>query len=112
MLRQLSCCFNDPMEIDSVPHISVKVIKRRKKTIPRPLKIAVWNSYIGETIGKTKCSICDTNHITQLNFHCGHIVSERDGGATTLINLRPICSSCNLSMGTCNMNDFKNNYFP
>ena len=40
------------------------------------------------------------------NFHCGHVVAESKGGQTILENLRPICGSCNSSMGTENMCDF------
>ena len=75
------------------------------------MKIAVWNTYIGEDIGKTKCMICNINDITQMNFHCGHVVAEAKGGKTTLNNLRPICSTCNLSMRTMNMFEFRMKYF-
>ena len=49
--------------------------------------------------------------MTQLNFICGHIVSGYNGGKINVDNLRPICMSCNLSMGTKNMQDFILNYF-
>ena len=49
--------------------------------------------------------------ISQMNFICGHVVSEFNGGKITIENLRPICVSCNLSMGTMDMNKFKMNYF-
>jgi 5-methylcytosine-specific restriction endonuclease McrA len=41
-----------------------------------------------------------------MDFHCGHIVAEANGGETNLSNLKPICKNCNLSMGTINMNKF------
>jgi len=34
------------------------------------------------------------------DFQCGHNVPESKGGSTTLQNLVPICSRCNLSMGS------------
>jgi len=71
-----------------------------KQTIPKALRIQVWNTTIGETIGKAKCKCCDNHDITQMNFECGHIVSEHNGGEITLSNLLPICASCNRSMGT------------
>jgi hypothetical protein len=37
--------------------------------------------------------------ISQLNFHCGHIVAEINGGSTKLDNIIPICQYCNLSIG-------------
>ncbi len=48
--------------------------------------------------------------ITQLNFSCGHILAEANGGALHVSNLRPICVSCNSSMGTKNMNEFIKEY--
>ena len=47
------------------------------------------------------------NNIDYDNFHCGHIVPEVLGGSTKLINLEPICMSCNLSMGTKNLISYK-----
>ena len=82
--------------------------KETKKTIPKPLKIKVWNTYIGENIGKAKCLCCKHIDITQLIFECGHIIAEANGGEISLNNLRPICSTCNKSMRTLNMNEFIN----
>ena len=69
-----------------------------------------WNNFIGENIGKSKCYCCKLTDITQLSFHCGHIISEKNGGKVDINNLRPICQNCNSSMGTTNMNDFINKY--
>lgn len=80
--------------------------KTRKKTIPVALKRKVWDYWVGEHIGKTKCPCCKLTDITQLNFSCGHIVAESNGGSLFVTNLRPICTSCNSSMGTKNMNEF------
>jgi len=78
----------------------------QKKRIPATVKRLVWNQYVGEEIGKTKCYCCQLSDITQMTFHCGHVLSERYGGDTDIQNLRPICQSCNSSMGTTNMEDF------
>lgn len=85
--------------------------KKKKQTIPAIIKKLVWNTYIGEDIGKTKCMCCKKIDITQLNFICGHIISEYNGGKVNVENMRPICNSCNLSMGTKNMHEFILNYF-
>ncbi len=84
--------------------------KPRKKAIPVALKRKVWAHWIGEDIGKTKCPCCKLTDITQLNFSCGHIVAEANGGTLHVSNLRPICVSCNSSMGTKNMNEFIKEY--
>lgn len=79
-----------------------------KVIIPKSLKISVWNKFIGDIIGKTKCLCCENNDITQSNFECGHIEAEANGGETSINNLVPICSQCNKSMGTTNYIIFKN----
>jgi len=84
--------------------------KDKKKSIPLSLKRNVWNKYIGEAIGKTLCLCCKLTEISQLNFSCGHIISEFNGGKIKLDNLKPICCSCNSSIGTKNMNDFIEEY--
>jgi hypothetical protein len=80
--------------------------KKKKKAISSTLKRLVWNTHIGEEIGKSKCLCCNTTDITQLSFHCGHVIAEAMEGETNVSNLRPICQNCNSSMGTKNMNDF------
>ena len=50
----------------------------RKKAIPATVKRIVWNNYIGEHIGKTKCYCCKLTDIIQMSFHCGHVISEKN----------------------------------
>jgi hypothetical protein len=84
-----------------------KTVKNaNKKKISAAVKRLVWNTNIGEDIGKSKCMCCESTDITQLSFNCGHIVAEAKGGATIVSNLKPICQNCNSSMGTINMNEF------
>lgn len=78
------------------------------KNIPKNLKNMVWNEYIGENY-HGDCYCC-ANKINVFNFHAGHIIPFSKGGETNLSNLRPICSHCNLSMSTQNMNDFAEKY--
>lgn len=89
---------NNKCDFDNIP--------KKKQTIPKVLKDNVWNKYIGINIGQTNCLCCKTNKISQHNFHCGHVISESKGGKTDIDNLRPICSNCNLSMSTQNMDTF------
>ena len=102
------------INVKSLKKINDKVKQKskniRKKTIPSTVKRLVWNNYIGENIGKSKCYCCKLTDITQLSFHCGHIIAEKNGGKIDINNLRPICQNCNSSMGTTNMNDFIDKY--
>jgi len=78
----------------------------KKQSISSTMKKLVWNMTIGEEIGKSKCVCCKSTYITQMSFHCGHIIAESRGGETIVSNLRPICQNCNSSMGQMNMDDF------
>jgi 5-methylcytosine-specific restriction endonuclease McrA len=82
------------------------LVKKKKKTISSTIKKLVWNTHVGEEIGKTKCLCCKSTDITQLSFNCGHIIAEANGGNTIVSNLKPICQNCNSSMGTKNMDEF------
>ena len=81
--------------------------KYKKKTIPSALKRKVWHVYLGEENGVGLCTCCGISKINQFSFHCGHVISEKNGGEMKVDNLRPICQNCNSSMGTKNMNEFK-----
>lgn len=81
-------------------------VQKRKKSIPSTVKRLVWNKYIGEEIGKSKCLCCGLTDITQMSFHCGHVISEHNGGKIEVSNLKPICQNCNSSMGIMNMDEF------
>jgi 5-methylcytosine-specific restriction endonuclease McrA len=83
-------------------------LKNQKLNKKKQIKKLVWNKWIGEEIGKSKC--CKLTDITQLSFHCGHIIAESNGGELKLDNLKPICQSCNSSIGSQNMNDFIKKY--
>jgi hypothetical protein len=86
--------------------LSVYDISLKKQNVPATLKRAVWHTHMGDCVGKAKCVCCQITDITQLSFHCGHIVSEKNGGSIDLTNLRPICQNCNSSMGSRNMDEF------
>jgi len=79
----------------------------KKKSIPAALRRLVWHTYIGEDQGRAPCWCCKLTQISQLSFHCGHVVSERNGGDMTIDNMRPVCQNCNSSMRTQNMLRFK-----
>jgi 5-methylcytosine-specific restriction endonuclease McrA len=71
-----------------------------KANIPKALREQVWLTYVGRRY-ESKCMVrwCK-NIMTVFDFHVGHDIPEVRGGATDISNLRPICSRCNLSMGS------------
>jgi 5-methylcytosine-specific restriction endonuclease McrA len=96
--------YPEPMDID--------LIKKKRKYIPVALKRDCWNKLYGNIIGCTKCPICEFNTISQNDFECSHIISENNGGLTTINNLIPLCKNCNRSMSTKNLIDYINMHYP
>lgn len=88
-----------------------KTKKNKKQKISRALRIKCWDTYIGVDVGKAKCMCCDHNYITQHKFECGHVIAESKGGTLHISNLRPVCSVCNSSMGTKNLEEFRDEQF-
>nr|QFG74424.1 MAG: hypothetical protein [Megaviridae environmental sample] len=83
--------------------------KQKKKNISKRLRLEVWNQNIGKNKRTGDCYECDAS-IKIEDFACGHIIAESKGGSTTIDNLAPVCTICNQSMQTENMNKFKDNY--
>jgi 5-methylcytosine-specific restriction endonuclease McrA len=71
-----------------------------KKKIPKAIREQLWLQKVGKKF-ETKCKTtwC-RNKINVFDFQAGHDIPECKGGTTELINLVPICSRCNLSMGS------------
>ena len=80
--------------------------KKKKQSIPKNVRMIVWNHYIGEDIIKHRCLCCKKVVISNTNFEVGHVISEKNEGTHEINNLRPICFACNHSMGSVNMIDF------
>jgi hypothetical protein len=83
-----------------------KETKKKKQSIPKNVRVIVWNHYIGEDIIKHKCLCCKKVTISNTNFEVGHVISEKNCGTHEINNLRPICFACNHSMGSENMIEF------
>jgi len=87
-----------------------KKVNTKRRSIPKTLKDNVWNNAFTERNGVGQCFVCK-GKITSRSFDCGHIVSVAKGGTDQLSNLKPVCSTCNKSMGTQNMMGFKEEFF-
>ena len=68
-------------------------------SIPSAIRQQTWLRYIGKQFN-AKCRIrwC-RNIITPFDFEVGHDIPASRGGTLAITNLRPICKSCNRSMG-------------
>jgi hypothetical protein len=86
----------------------ITTTNKPKEKIPSALRNTLWSTYFDNILNGI-CQCCKIENISKNNFDCGHIISEKNGGTVTLKNLRPICRSCNSSMGIQNMDDFITN---
>lgn len=82
---------------------------KKKTTIPKPVRDRVWQNAF-DTSTEGFCACC-AKTVTVFDFEAGHIVPEAKGGTTTEHNLRPICKTCNTSMGTMCMSEFARRFF-
>ena len=71
-----------------------------------------WDKYVGKEYGIALCICCNQTQIDSKTFVAGHIISEKNEGKVTIDNIVPICSECNSSMGSTNMNIFIEKYYP
>jgi 5-methylcytosine-specific restriction endonuclease McrA len=105
-------CFRDNknLTIEEFTEMANKIRKTKKSNdlskTPSTLRHEVWKKYISENYRKGKCFCCRTSQIEESNFECGHIISRKNGGLISLANLRPICSQCNKSMSSRDMDKF------
>ncbi len=93
-------------EVFKQEQLKQETIRKKKQSIPKNVKINVWNTHIDSNIHRHKCLCCKKAIISNTEFDVGHIISEKNGGTLEINNLRPICSSCNHSMGTTNMIEY------
>jgi HNH endonuclease len=82
-----------------------------RKAIPKKIRGEAWKIQFGNSI-KGFCFCCKKELDVFDDWHAGHIVSHSNNGTDTADNLRPVCGSCNLSMGTENMDAFKARCYP
>lgn len=94
--------------LERIKHVAREVGAR--KSIPKKIRDKCWSSVFGKAESGT-CHCC-SEEITLTTWHCGHIIAHAQGGDDSLSNLRPVCGSCNCSMGTENMDDFKKRCYP
>ena len=84
-------------------------LENKRKNIPKTVRDSLWNKNFNEEL-HGNCYVCKMK-ISYHNFHAGHIISVKHGGNNNIINLVPLCCSCNLSMGCENLEEFKKKYF-
>lgn len=86
---------------------------KKRASIPQAVREQTWNKWCKQVYFKRKCYVkwCK-NIITPFTFQAGHVISNAKGGDTNVNNLRPICTACNLGMGTMCMREWSRKYNP
>jgi hypothetical protein len=87
--------------LDEDQEIIFEKIREKKPKITKKLSNAIWNKYIGKENAIGKCFSCKEK-ISIQHFECGHLISHKNGGPTTIENLRPFCPECNRQLGSAN----------
>jgi len=86
-------------------------VKTPRAKIPVSIRNNVWKKEYGDDeTGICPITTCDTvlkKKDTSCPWHCGHVISDYNGGKTKLDNLRPICAQCNLDMSSKNWGDYE-----
>lgn len=116
--------FNDFTESDSdddfSPTLSLRRAKtepikekkaeppKKRKTIPAKVRQLTWRKYIGSSMDGL-CWCC-ADEIGFEKWHAGHVIPASKGGPDSVINLRPLCAQCNLSMSDMHMAEFIRTY--
>ena len=78
-----------------------------RKNIPKSVRNQLWIKYnINSINGKCPCG----KNISMDQFVAGHIIAVVNGGKDNILNLYPICNSCNTSMGTQNLIQYFKQY--
>ncbi len=100
---------NTEFDMDAFEPTYYKTKSGKRKTIPKSVKIQLWEKYFGRKRAEGKCFVCPRKiHISQ--FEAGHSIPVSKNGSDKVSNLRPLCMLCNRSMGNQNLSDYKKRY--
>lgn len=75
-----------------------------RKTIPKNVRALTWKKYHGNRV-QGVCYACNKK-IDINNWHCSHVLADKQGGLPVVENLRTCCQYCNLSCGKKNLYDY------
>jgi 5-methylcytosine-specific restriction endonuclease McrA len=102
------------IHLEQINTLREKVQESRWKAstrIPKQRRGEVWKSQFG-TSTEGSCFCCRKRMDVFDTWEAGHIIAHSRGGSIDADNLRPVCGSCNKSMGDENMLEFKARCYP
>ncbi len=88
-----------------VDHDSSEATVKKRQKIPAMIRVKVWQKRCGNLLSG-ECYVCNRN-VKYDQFHCGHVLSVKDGGVNSVDNLEPICAACNLDIGSMHLETYK-----
>ena len=74
------------------------IIKHNGKTASKKLRYKLWYMHYGDNEDGCCFSCMNKMKLDSPSWHCGHVISNKEGGPKTIGNLHPICAKCNLDM--------------
>ncbi|HLC95996.1 MAG TPA: HNH endonuclease signature motif containing protein [Candidatus Nanoarchaeia archaeon] len=101
--------FGNIMEPIKIKDLFPTKPKGGRTACPKAVKETVWRRYNGNRM-HGKCYVCKCP-VPFTNFEVGHNKAHSSGGKWSVGNCRPICRSCNRSMGKMSIEAFKKKYF-
>lgn len=93
------------------PDNNTEPLSKRRKELPPQIQRRVWNEHIGKDVANAKCLCCKEENINYIAFSVGFVKDTHEGGTLLTDNLRPICSSCDSSIGNMSINEYTTTYF-
>lgn len=104
-LKCKECGTKYKIRVNLLEHEKTCMGKAKRISIPKKVRTIVWKTnFDGKMTGNCYC--CMDNITYDASWECGHIKSVADGGLDEVSNLKPLCVSCNRSMGTRDMHEF------
>jgi hypothetical protein len=91
-------------------HFDKESKKTYRQGVPDAVRNSLWIGIFGDSM-KGQCYCCNGDVHFVHNYEASHVVSVAHGGSDNIHNLRICCKSCNRSMGTKNLEDFKREKF-
>ena len=73
------------------------------------MRSSLWNKYFCDETNKGECVLCKCE-LKMSQYHVSHIQSLKENGTYNQDNLTIMCSKCNTSIGSKNLNDYLKEY--
>lgn len=77
-----------------------------RNSIPKRVRLFLWERHMGRECRDGPCAACG-RRVEIDHMYAMRVISVANGGDNHVDNLRPCCSSCNLSVGVLNLDEFR-----